>query len=259
MPGILDALLGPADPLGHGGFRHQERVGDLRGRETAHRAKRQSDGRRRRESGMAAHEQAGSRVSSLPAPLSSAAPGRRFCRRQLPPPTPLRAGVAQGRSEAGRSCGGRPRGSASRAGCPGVPSLGHCRAAAINASWTASSAAGKLPKRRITAPSTCGTRSRRRLSRLERLASHVQTSPLMPSITGRTSMGRFAGAPPAPEGYDSRAAISRARFGLSTSTIQKPGQELLCLREGAVSDHGRAVPFCPHDLHALRARPGRCG
>src|SRR5438552_63071 len=31
VPGVLDALLGPADPPGHGRLRYQERAGDLRG------------------------------------------------------------------------------------------------------------------------------------------------------------------------------------------------------------------------------------
>src|SRR6266852_4958913 len=47
-------------------------------------------------------------------------------------------------------------------GLSGTPSSGHWTAAASSASWTASSAAEKSPKRRITAPRTCGARSRRR-------------------------------------------------------------------------------------------------
>ena len=39
-------------------------------------------------------------------------------------------------------------------------------------------------------------------------------------ITSRTSIGMFSGAPPGPGAADARAAISYARWGLSTSTIQ---------------------------------------
>lgn len=39
-------------------------------------------------------------------------------------------------------------------------------------------------------------------------------------ITCRTSMGMFSGAPPGPGAAEAFAAISRARSGVSTSTIQ---------------------------------------
>ena len=58
-------------------------------------------------------------------------------------------------------------------GLSGTPSAGHCTAAAISASWTASSAAEKSPKRRTTAPSTCGARSRSRFSLTINATSHV--------------------------------------------------------------------------------------
>src|SRR5262245_47263837 len=45
-----------------------------------------------------------------------------------------------------------------------MPSFGHCAAAAINASWTASSDAEKSRNRRTTAPRVCGARSRSRRS-----------------------------------------------------------------------------------------------
>ncbi len=56
-PGFLDGLLGPADPLRHGGFGNQERPGDLRGGEAPHRAQGERDDRGRRQRGVATHEQ----------------------------------------------------------------------------------------------------------------------------------------------------------------------------------------------------------
>jgi hypothetical protein len=45
--GVADALLGPADPLRHGGLRDQERGGDLRGAQAAHRPQGERELRRR--------------------------------------------------------------------------------------------------------------------------------------------------------------------------------------------------------------------
>jgi hypothetical protein len=55
--GRLHGRLGPADPLGHRRFRHEERARDLRGREAAYRAEGERDGGRRGQRRMAAHEQ----------------------------------------------------------------------------------------------------------------------------------------------------------------------------------------------------------
>jgi hypothetical protein len=52
----LDALLGAADPLGHRRRRHQERPGDLGGREPRHRPQRQRQLRRRRQRQVTAQE-----------------------------------------------------------------------------------------------------------------------------------------------------------------------------------------------------------
>ena len=51
-----DALLGAADPLCHGGFRHQIGVGDLSGGEARNGTQRQGDGRRRRQRRVCAQE-----------------------------------------------------------------------------------------------------------------------------------------------------------------------------------------------------------
>ena len=50
-------LLGAADPLRHRRFGHEERVGDLGGRQAADRAQRERDRRRARERRMTAHEE----------------------------------------------------------------------------------------------------------------------------------------------------------------------------------------------------------
>ena len=55
--GGLDALLGPADPLGHRRLGNQERARDLRGREAADGPERQRDRGRWRQRRVAAHEE----------------------------------------------------------------------------------------------------------------------------------------------------------------------------------------------------------
>ena len=60
-------------------------------------------------------------------------------------------------------------------GLSGSPSRGHCRAAASSASWVASSARSKWPKRRTTAPRTCGASRRSRSS-----ASAAATGAVLP-------------------------------------------------------------------------------
>ena len=93
-------------------------------------------------------------------------------------------------------------------GLSGTPSSGHCMAAASSASWTASSAAEKSPKRRITAPRTCGASSRSRFSPVKSSGARRHTSTGGALITSRTSIGMFNGAPPGPGAADARAAIS---------------------------------------------------
>jgi hypothetical protein len=60
--GGLDALLGAADALGHGGLGYEEGAGDLGGRESADRPERERDLRGRRQLRMAAQQQQGQRV-----------------------------------------------------------------------------------------------------------------------------------------------------------------------------------------------------
>ncbi len=72
--GVLDALLGPADPLGHRRFGHHKRVGDFRGSQPAHRPQGQRNRRSRSQGRMAAHEEKDQRVVFLRRNLD----GRRF-------------------------------------------------------------------------------------------------------------------------------------------------------------------------------------
>jgi hypothetical protein len=60
--GSLDALLRPADPLGHRRLGHEERTGDLRGGQTADGPQRQRDRGGFGERGVATHEQGDERV-----------------------------------------------------------------------------------------------------------------------------------------------------------------------------------------------------
>ncbi len=68
----------------------------------------------------------------------------------------------------------------------GQPSRGHCVAAAIRASCTASSEALKSRKRRMTAPSTCGTRLRSKRSCL--VSGKTPSVIGLPSCPARTSL-----------------------------------------------------------------------
>ena len=68
LAGVLDALLGPADPLRHGRLGHEERPGDLRGGEAADRAQGERDRGGRGERRVAAHEEQVERVVALGRP-----------------------------------------------------------------------------------------------------------------------------------------------------------------------------------------------
>ena len=63
--GRPDPLLGPADPLAHGRFGDEERVGDLAGREPTDGAQGERHLRRHREGGVAAQEQQHERVVAV--------------------------------------------------------------------------------------------------------------------------------------------------------------------------------------------------
>ena len=75
LGGRLHLGLRPTDPLRHRRLGDEERRGDLAGREPAHRAQRQRDGRRRSERGVTAHEHEHERVVLT---------GRRIRRRDRP-------------------------------------------------------------------------------------------------------------------------------------------------------------------------------
>ena len=116
----LQALLGPADALGHRCLGHEEGRRDLGRRQAADGAQGQRDRRGRGEGRVAAQEDEGERVVLARGGLAgararlAAAPGGR--------PSP-RGGGGPSRCGRGRSSGaGRPA-AASRAGCPGRPRL----------------------------------------------------------------------------------------------------------------------------------------
>jgi hypothetical protein len=99
---------------------------------------------------MATHEQQDERVVLLDVVLDSRDRPRRSAA-----PTSSRAGGGDLAADvivmrASATWISQPR------GLSGTPSRGHCVAAAISASCTASSAAAKSPYGRIVAPSTCG-------------------------------------------------------------------------------------------------------
>ena len=156
--------LRPADSLRHGGFRHAaEGLRDLSSREPADRPQCERRRRCRSQRGMTTHEEQNQCVLGVQLGLTVRSPARRRPVELQRPNSDSRLRRAMSlriwsvirRSATWMS---QPR------GLLGTPSRGHCSAAAINASCTASSLAAKSRKRRITAPSTCGARSRSRCS-----------------------------------------------------------------------------------------------
>jgi hypothetical protein len=105
-------------------------------------------------------------------------------------------------------------------GSSGRPSSGHCLAAAISASWVASSAVSKCPKRRTTAPRTCGASSGSRSPAPASGMAGQMSSSARESAIGRTSAKARARTLSGPGQLASRAVISVARSKLSHSTIQ---------------------------------------
>ena len=242
-------LLRAADPLRHRRFGNQERVGDLGGRQAADRAQRERDRRRTRQRGMTAHEQQDR--ACRPGPFASALPARsRLARRHsdragdvpgrirrhdgfAPPPGAARCG-------GDRSCAARRPGSASRAGCRARPPSATAAAAASSASCTASSAAEKSPKRRTTAPRTCGASSRSRFS-------PVNSGDRASHLDGRRAhhlahLDRHVERRAARAGRRRRSRRNLVR-ALRALDVHDPvaGEELLGLGKGAVGDLGRAA------------------
>ena len=148
-----------------------------------------------------------------------------------------------------------PPGSASRADCPARPSRGHCAAAAMSASCTASSDAAKSRNRRITAPSTCGASSRSRCS-------------ASASSDGHQSLSSSGGRAHHLADFDRHVAAARRRGparptprrdlvrALRAFDVDDPvaGEELLRLRKHAVGDR-LAVLAGADDAWPGRARP----
>ena len=104
-------------------------------------------------------------------------------------------------------------------GLPGRPLPGHCAAAEIRASCTASSARSKCPYRRTRAPRTCGASCCSRSSTSRSDMGDQSSSSARESTIGRTS-ATAAAASTGPGHCESRAAIVVARSKLAHSTIQ---------------------------------------
>src|SRR5262249_2495725 len=137
------------------------------------------------------------------------------------------------------------------------PSFGHCIAAAINASCTASSEAEKSRNFRITMPSTCGASSRRR-----RWAWTSRVSVIAES--SEHVLRRCAHHFPHLDRHVERTASRAGRRGglggdrvgaLGAVDVDDPvaGEELLRLRENAVGDR-LPVLAGAHSLRLIRPR-----
>ena len=190
-------LLGAADALRHRRFGHQERAGDLGRGQAADGAQRQRDGRRARQRRMAAHEQQDQRVV-LRRPvvaIGAAATSSRLDAPRRPRVSRRRRAISLRTWSVMRRDAtwiSQPR------GLSGTPSRRPLQRAASSASCTASSAAAKSPKRRTTAPSTCGASSRSRCSASAHGRAGHSRSSGGALITWRTSIGMFSGTPPVP-------------------------------------------------------------
>ncbi len=107
-------------------------------------------------------------------------------------------------------------------GLSGLPSTGHCVAAASSASCSASSAVGKSPKRRTSVARTCGANSRSRSSVARSAAitdrRQVRSSPHAPRCTHR--WGRHPGRVRPTPRRRSRAHVPRCRRRRSST---RPG------------------------------------
>ena len=210
-----------------------------------------ADGRRERR--MAAHEQQDERVVLRRRP-SAVGRRRRPC---------SSAGVSHdddrfappARELAAQLIGHAPRGDLDQ---PAARIVGHALARPLqrrreSASCTASSAAAKSPKRRTTAPSTCGASSRSRCS------------PVVHRVGGRRHASRRRAHHLAhlDRHVQRRAALARRRRrargdlvgALGVSHVDDPvaGEKLLGLGERAVGHLGRAALAGAHDPRLLRA------
>jgi len=219
----LDGLFRPADALRHRRVGHEERARDLGRREPAHGAQRQRDGRRGRERRMTAHEEQQQRVVRmrlhgqirrrrerlLDPPLADddvlATASREFTPEIIghPPHRDLEEPAARvGRDPLLRPLRGRRDERFLNRVLRGreVPVTPRDRAEHLRCE-----VAQQVPEIR-----------RRRPCR----GVGIHASAAGALMTCRTSIGMTSGLPPGPGAADAFAAISYARSGVSTSTIQ---------------------------------------
>src|SRR5712692_10401848 len=195
----LDALLGPADALGHRGLWNQECVRDLRGGQAADGAEREGQLRRYGQRGMAAQEEQGESVVVRRDSL-----GRQLQGRCGFLPTTAGAFAAPRVDQAPGSDGHQPRSRVVGRTCLG-PLEGGREQSLLH---------GVLAGVELPVPLHQGAEDLRR-----QLTQHVLDLCVRPqnsggaSITRRTSIGTLTKA-------TMREAISSARASFSTSTIQ---------------------------------------
>ena len=205
----LDALLGAADPLRHRRLGHKEGSSDLRRGQPADRAERQRDRRRGRQRGMAAEEEQRQRVVAI-------RQGRlrvgRLARRGHDLAPPARALAAQ-------PVGHPPRRDRDQ---PARRVVGHALDRPLGRRSQQCLLYGVLRVVDVAVPTGDGPEDlRRQLSQQILDARRLRHCSMSGApITGRTSISRAVGLPPGPGAADVLAAISIARFSVSTSTSQ---------------------------------------
>src|SRR5439155_18438346 len=149
-------------------------------------------------------------------------------------------------------------------GFAGTPSRGQYKAAASNASWTASSAASKSPDLRTSVPRTSGARSRSRSPTLEArsaLVAHLLQECLHLGDIGRRFVHYLPhldwllrrGTARSRHGGDLRRDLDGARLRVHFDDLIA-GQPLLELLERTIGDHWRVQAVRRHNLGEVGSR-----
>ena len=227
--------LGPADPLGHGGFGDEERPRDLGGGQAADGAQGEGDLAGPGQVGMTAQQQQRDRVVDDSGPVDLVGAGGAAGRPGSAAGRVARARSGPARTAPGRPAGGRPRWSARRPGGRGRP------ASATAGTPPAGPPAARPRRRRSRRTGAPGPRGP--------AARGPATGPrgAGPSsserLTGRRRRAHIAGrSSTVPPGWAKWAAISSARSRVAQSIRKKPASCSL------VSAYGPSVTRWPSGL-----------
>ena len=213
----LDALLRPADALGHRRFRHQVGTGDLGGRQTTDGPQRQRDRRRAGQCRMTTHEQQNQRVVLIRAVEAVSGWNHLLLDRRLHHHHRLALSSGDVGAEV---VGHAPRGDVDQ---PAARIVGDTLIGPLHRRREQRFLHGVFGGSEITKPADHRA-EHLRCQLAQQVAVRIcwrrHTSDGGALITSRTSIRMFIGSPPLPGAADARAAISYARCAVSQSTIQ---------------------------------------